>query len=352
MPPPPRRTRRLVMPIGDAGRPARAITPGSSLTQRVRSNAQAGRVGPPAGLDVEVVEHLEVVGDEAAGAHQHAVDGSVGAELVDHLAGCRAPIHGSGVRPALCHAIVPLVALDQPSAPATACGGRPQLVGIRVAARRGCAPGSEWAVNSTRGRSPASPPGARRRRRRGTRRTPARWPRSAIAVEPMPVRGRRRPRAAVEVLRRPRAPSSAGRARAPTMRVDALPRRARRPPPRSSGRRASGRARPRYCPGARSSSAACSASRCASVRCGQRGQAADRLVPAGEVGELLVGRRPAAADVGVVRQDLVAACRGVPYAIRARTTGRSPQSACARARRRRPRRARRGRCSGARRGRG
>ena len=48
---------------------------------------------------------------------------------------------------------------------------------------------------------------------------------------------------------------------------------------------------------------------------GQRRDAADRVVAADEVGELLRRRRPAAADVGVVRLDRRRACDGVPYAI-------------------------------------
>ena len=42
---------------------------------------------------------------------------------------------------------------------------------------------------------------------------------------------------------------------------------------------------------------------------GQRRDPADRRVPGGELGQLLVGRRTAAADVGVVRQDLVGRSR-------------------------------------------
>ena len=51
-----------------------AMTAGSSLTLAVRSKARPAWRGPGGGLDVEVVQDLEVVGDEPAGAHDHAAE--------------------------------------------------------------------------------------------------------------------------------------------------------------------------------------------------------------------------------------------------------------------------------------
>ena len=72
-------------PTAAITRRARAdITPLSSLTTEVRRKiSQAPCRSPMAGLDVEVVEHLEVVGDETARADQDAVDVGRCAERVD-----------------------------------------------------------------------------------------------------------------------------------------------------------------------------------------------------------------------------------------------------------------------------
>jgi hypothetical protein len=55
-------------------------------------------------LDVQVVEDLQVVGDEAGGAHDHGrpARASPSSSITDSIGG---PHHGSFVRPALCHAI-------------------------------------------------------------------------------------------------------------------------------------------------------------------------------------------------------------------------------------------------------
>ena len=219
------------------------------------------------------------------------------------------PSHGSGVRPADCQATDHCAHGARPTAAATALGRGPQLVGVRVAGRRGSAAGSEWAVNTTFvfGRHRRQLGGAPRRR--GSRRTPARSPSSRCRRTAR--RRRRRRRRPGRGTRRSTSPSSAGRARARRC-ARRRRRRARRRRPRSSGRRASARARRRTPPGARSSSAACSASRWASVSAGERRDPADRLVAAGQVGELLGRRRPPAPDVGVVRPRSRSGARGVP----------------------------------------
>ncbi len=89
---------------------------GSSLTQAVRSKARPCVAARRGGLDVEVVQHLEMVGDESAGADDHARDGAAvggvvpSSSITSRMSG---PIHGSGVRPADCQAICQSVALGE-----------------------------------------------------------------------------------------------------------------------------------------------------------------------------------------------------------------------------------------------
>ena len=92
---------------------------------------QAVRFGPSGGFDVEVVQHLEVVGDESAGADDHPGDVGVRAELVDHLedvgadprlgcAACRLP------------GDLPVVTLGDADRRGDRFRGGPQFVRIRV----------------------------------------------------------------------------------------------------------------------------------------------------------------------------------------------------------------------------
>ena len=60
------------------------MTVRSSLTTSVRANASSRLGGPIRGIDVEVVEHLEVVGREAMGDDEDA-GVTVSGHLVDHL---------------------------------------------------------------------------------------------------------------------------------------------------------------------------------------------------------------------------------------------------------------------------
>ena len=79
MPPPTTATCARSAPASGRHARARADRPeagqgvhdgGSSLTQAVRPKASPRRSALPRRLDVEVVQHLEVIGDEPAGAHQ------------------------------------------------------------------------------------------------------------------------------------------------------------------------------------------------------------------------------------------------------------------------------------------
>ena len=94
--------------------------------------------------------------------------------------------------------------------------------------------------------------------------------------------------------------------------VDAARRRAHRPPARSTARRGAARARPRTARAPAPRAAAAIASRWASVRSCSGLSPPIAVVAAGEVGELLGARWPAAADVGVVAarsRRRAAACR-------------------------------------------
>ena len=107
-------------------------TVGSSFDAGRAGEGQAAALGAAAGLDVEVVQHLEVIGDEAAGAHQHARGRPVAGQLVDHgedvrtepRLGCpagRLPRHP------------PAVPRARPASAATAAAVGAQLVGVRIA---------------------------------------------------------------------------------------------------------------------------------------------------------------------------------------------------------------------------
>ena len=66
-------------------RPARAaITVGSSFIDAVRSNVNPWALRPLTRLDVEVVQHLEVIGNEPARAHEQPIGVLGRRELVDH----------------------------------------------------------------------------------------------------------------------------------------------------------------------------------------------------------------------------------------------------------------------------
>ena len=183
---------------------------GSSLIDGRAGEGQAPLGGPPGGLDVEVVEHLEVVGHEPLRAHQHAV----GAAGVGQLA-----ITSSTSGPATARACGPRTARPAPSrahraGPSTAQrrgrravggdggGGGRQLVGVGVAGQHplGQRVGGEQHLGvsgaARRGRRAPGPPGRRatparratsRCRRRPRRRRRRRPPR------PRPGRGTRRP---------------------------------------------------------------------------------------------------------------------------------------------------------------
>ena len=62
-----------------------AITAGSSLIDAVRAKARPASPATRRGVDVEVVEHLEVVGHEPLGAHQHPAGLPAGGQVADHV---------------------------------------------------------------------------------------------------------------------------------------------------------------------------------------------------------------------------------------------------------------------------
>ena len=81
---PPPTTRTRLTPASTRSASA-AITAGSSFIDAVRRNTRPVILGATAGLDVEVVEHLEVIGDEAARADQQPVGVLRRPQLVDDL---------------------------------------------------------------------------------------------------------------------------------------------------------------------------------------------------------------------------------------------------------------------------
>ena len=211
------------------------MTLGSSLTQAVRSNVDTVLLGTLSGLDVEVVEHLEMVGDEPDGGHDDAVDGSrraaASSSMTSRMSG---PSHGSGVRPALCQAICQSTPSTRSSRPATASAversssgyGSPVVedpLGERVRREQHPRPVGHGFESLARDR------------RRGSRRTPARSPttrrRGPRCREWQPPPGR------VRGTGRSNTPSSAGPARRRRC-VGNRWRRDRRRRPRPSGRRA------------------------------------------------------------------------------------------------------------------
>ena len=106
-------------------------TAGSSLSTRVRAKASPTSAATRGGLDVEVVEHLEVVAHEALRAHQHAVGPAGGGQVADH-------VEDVGAAPRLGGAAGRLPG-DRPARPAVEPdrlgdgGGRlAQLVGVGV----------------------------------------------------------------------------------------------------------------------------------------------------------------------------------------------------------------------------
>ncbi len=115
---------------------------------------QAVRCGAVGGLDVEVVEHLEVVGDEPAGAHDHARRRRrPSRELVDHREDVGADPRLGGAAGRL-PGDLPVVALGRgrPRAATASAVERSSSGYGSPAAMIRC--GSEWAVNSTRTRPP------------------------------------------------------------------------------------------------------------------------------------------------------------------------------------------------------
>ena len=174
-------------------RSASAAEDGRVVVHRGRAGERQPEPGGLlAGLDVEVVEHLEVVGDEPARAHEQPI-GSLPASS-STTARTSGPSHGSGVRPADCHA----------NAPAAHGAGRParRRLGVAASSSGYGSPASRIRRQGVGGeddlgvRPAVGQPGAARRRP-GTRRTPARWPttrcrrtaarRSAAAAPPAEV---------------------------------------------------------------------------------------------------------------------------------------------------------------------
>ena len=209
---------------GENASASAAKTVGSAFIDAVRANTIRRR---PllACLDVQVVEHLEVVGDEAARAHQQPAAPPT-RQLVDDG-------EDVGPDPRLRRPPRRLPAIDQcapgcsRSATASAVA---RLVGVGVTSGPRCA-GNEWAVNRTLvlGGMSAS------RRRPGAgeeRRTPARWPSSGCRRREAP------PSAAAPARPRYSPIDSAEKwGRAPGRRAPVRPgRRGRRRPRSSAGR--------------------------------------------------------------------------------------------------------------------
>ena len=148
--PPPTTTTRRVIVVADAAtmrRARAAITPRSSLTTDVRRKSSPRGVGTSARLDVEVVEHLEVVGDEAARAHQHAVDVAGSGQRVDHAEQVRLePWFRRRVRPTARRSTSDPAASPARSATSVAVAATSAGYGSPLSRIRR---GSEWAVNST-----------------------------------------------------------------------------------------------------------------------------------------------------------------------------------------------------------
>ncbi len=107
---------------------------GRVVVERGRAGeGEARLLGRRPGLDVEVVEDLEVVGDEAdrADAPRRRPRARRARRSPTSRSG---PSHGSGVRPALCHATRQGTARpSRPAAAATADGRGGHLVGVGVA---------------------------------------------------------------------------------------------------------------------------------------------------------------------------------------------------------------------------
>ena len=140
-------------------RPASAsapITAGSSLTHAVRAKARPS-ARRAARLDVEVVEHLEVVGDEAARRRRARPSASSALRGRRSRRGCRARATARVCGRPICQAMRPAAPLASPAAAATAsavarsssgygspasmirCGqrvGGEQHLGVRPASRR------------------------------------------------------------------------------------------------------------------------------------------------------------------------------------------------------------------------
>ena len=77
-------------------------TSGSSLTHAVRSNANPACSARPS-LDIEVIQHFKMVGDKSDRADDpRCAPFAPRSSITSRMSG---PIHGSGVRPALCQPI-------------------------------------------------------------------------------------------------------------------------------------------------------------------------------------------------------------------------------------------------------
>jgi hypothetical protein len=118
--------RRLDAPCQRADHGGVVVDAGGSVER------QPSLGGPSGGFDVEVVQHLEVIGDEADGRDDDAVDGVVVTELIEHL-------EHVGSEPRLGSATgalpgdLPTVAFDEPEPVGDGLGGRAQLVGVVIA---------------------------------------------------------------------------------------------------------------------------------------------------------------------------------------------------------------------------
>ncbi len=108
------------------------MTAESPLTLAVRSKASPGLGRPGGCFDVEVVEHLQVVGDEPAGAHDHPTERTALAQVVDHREDVGADPR-FGCPPGRLPGDRPVGRFVQAQPVGHRHGGRTELIGIRVA---------------------------------------------------------------------------------------------------------------------------------------------------------------------------------------------------------------------------
>ncbi len=278
-----------------------------------------GLLGDRLRLDVEVVQDLEVVGDEPGRTHDHRRAPSDASSAITSSIG--GPHQGSSVRPALCHAIVVPIAGRARPRPGPR-SRQPVAVPARVLARvapqapqrsvlegrgsgRLCAEKTTVAPSALLGREPAERSATRAARNA----TNAGWSwyartkSNAGGPSPDRARGRARRRS------RPTSPTSAAPSRSRCARSIPSSRIRSTPSAMNGGEcfipRYARKRRPRRAFSSRSSPSACA------PRDVEQGEAvADRRVALPQLLEVLGRGRPAAADVGVVALDVVGAARG------------------------------------------